>query len=128
MSPDPRAAAIEIGDQRFIVQQPPGRRVFFAAAPSRLVFTVFKRKSPGQKSFSIISDDTELNYNVTATEPWVQVSAASRASSGARTYTVSVNPSQLKRGHNQGYVYVTAQGALTPPVAIPIVAEVPFVK
>jgi len=128
LTPEPRAVAIAVGDQRFIVEQPAGRRTFFAAAPGRLVFTIVKHKPAKERSFTIISDEKTLVYTVTATESWIQVSAVNKSDSTAPTYTVRVDPSKLRGGHNQGNVYVTARGALSPPLAIPVVAEVPFVK
>jgi len=125
---DPRAAAIQIGEQRIIIEQPAGNRVFFAAVPGRLTFAVTKGKKTEPKRFALVSETTTLTYSIVAAQPWIQATAEKDKRPGQWNVEIRVDPAKLKRGRNEGLIRVTAQGVFSGPVDIPVVAEVPLIR
>jgi len=125
----PRQGVVVIGDQKILINQPGGNVARFAASPGHIALSVTDDKAPAPRTFVVYSDDKDLAYTLVARQPWLQVTAVPGQSKGnARRFQIQIDPAKLKPGRNEGFVIVSTPGALSAPLTVPVVVEVPRVR
>jgi len=125
----PRTAVVVIGDKKILIQQAQNGGSRFAATPGHVSLSVNGEKAPAPRFISIYSDDKSLSYNVSTTQPWLQVTPAAKAgAAGTSRFQIAIDPARLRPGRNDGSVRVTATGQATAPLFIPVVVEVPRIR
>ncbi len=93
-----------------------------AVSVTSLAFSANTGATPATQTFTVRNSGAgTLNYQITASQPWLSVSPSTGSSAGAaNTVTAAVNTAGLGAGTHDGEIRVSAAGPGTTPLAVAV--------